>query len=325
MRIRFYFSLLPAFLLPLFAGAQGGNVGIGTTIPNASAQLEVTATNKGLLPPRIALTGPTDVTTIPNPAVGLMVYNTTTGKLNIWDGTRWTAPVNTTEQLSAVGTSVNFSYSGAVQTYTVPPGASYIIVDASGAQGGSSASYNLGGKGGRMQATLNVTPGEVLNIYVGGAGTNGISSSTVTGGYNGGGAGGTGGSGGGGATDIRRGGTALSNRILVAAGGGGSGSNYGIPTGGAGGGTTGEDGVATTGYASATGMGATQSAGGQQNGALGTGGDAATQINVFCGGGGGGGYYGGGGASAPAPVGGGGGSSWITPTGRYGYFHHRRL
>ena len=32
-------------------------VGIGTTSPDASAILDVTATNQGFLPPRIALTG----------------------------------------------------------------------------------------------------------------------------------------------------------------------------------------------------------------------------------------------------------------------------
>ncbi|MEW6773583.1 MAG: hypothetical protein AB1304_06265 [Bacteroidota bacterium] len=46
--------------------------------PNASAGLDVEFTNKGFLPPRVALTGPTDAVTIPSPATGLMVYNTNT-------------------------------------------------------------------------------------------------------------------------------------------------------------------------------------------------------------------------------------------------------
>jgi hypothetical protein len=51
-------------------------------------------TNKGLLIPRIALTGPTDVVTIPGPANSLLVYNTGTGGLTpagyyYWDGSRW--------------------------------------------------------------------------------------------------------------------------------------------------------------------------------------------------------------------------------------------
>ena len=49
--------------------------GIGTTTPNASAKLDVYATNKGFLPPRVTLTSATDATTIASPAEGLLVYN----------------------------------------------------------------------------------------------------------------------------------------------------------------------------------------------------------------------------------------------------------
>lgn len=49
--------------------------GIGTTTPHASAKLDVSAANKGFLPPRVTLTSNTDATTIPNPAEGLLVYN----------------------------------------------------------------------------------------------------------------------------------------------------------------------------------------------------------------------------------------------------------
>jgi hypothetical protein len=60
---------------PAFVFSQ---VGIGTNTPNSSSVLDVTATNKGFLPPRIALTGTNDVATISSPATGLMVYNTAT-------------------------------------------------------------------------------------------------------------------------------------------------------------------------------------------------------------------------------------------------------
>ena len=78
--------------------------------------------------------------------------------------------------------------------------------DVQGAQGG-----NGGGNGGRAIDTLHVTPGTVVNVFVGGDGDNG--------GFNGGGNGGA--SFGGGASDIRLGGTALSARVLIAGGGGG--------------------------------------------------------------------------------------------------------
>jgi hypothetical protein len=54
-----------------------GDVGIGVT-PNASAKLDITATNRGLLIPRVALTATTDVVTIASPVTSLLVYNTAT-------------------------------------------------------------------------------------------------------------------------------------------------------------------------------------------------------------------------------------------------------
>lgn len=63
-------------------------VGIGTATPHASSQLEVISSNKGFLPPRIALSGVNDVTTIAAPATGLLIYNSTAAGI---------APVNVSE------------------------------------------------------------------------------------------------------------------------------------------------------------------------------------------------------------------------------------
>ena len=68
---------------------------IGTTTPDPSAKLDLSSTNKGFLPPRVTLTGTTDITTIANPATALLVYNTGTNT-NIsagyyyWNGSAWT-------------------------------------------------------------------------------------------------------------------------------------------------------------------------------------------------------------------------------------------
>ncbi|MEE9361988.1 MAG: hypothetical protein V3U92_05260 [Cellulophaga sp.] len=70
-------------------------VGIGTTDPNPSAQLEVIATDRGILIPKISLTSVTDVTTITNGNVeGLLVYNINTASgLSLgyyyWSNTKW--------------------------------------------------------------------------------------------------------------------------------------------------------------------------------------------------------------------------------------------
>lgn len=72
---KFFLSVISLLVLVVATNAQ---VGIGTTTPNASASLDVTATNRGFLPPRVALTSATDVSTIATPATGLLVYNTAT-------------------------------------------------------------------------------------------------------------------------------------------------------------------------------------------------------------------------------------------------------
>ncbi|MFT3909366.1 MAG: HYR domain-containing protein [Ferruginibacter sp.] len=226
-----------------------------------------------------------------------------------------------------------YEYTGTVQTFTVPAGVSRITIDAYGAEG--TGIGTPAGKGGRAKADLNVTAGQVLNIYVGGSN-----------GYNGGGIGKKGANGGG-ASDIRVGGTALSNRVIVAGGGGGAGGDWNCFsnanggggdavgsnfTGGAGGsgynfcgqngGTNG--GASYSGYHGGGGGGGGLLSGGQgaydnyqninaQAGSLGQGGNSTSSPYDYCAiGAGGGGYYGGGGAAGyNCGAGqGGGGSSW---------------
>lgn len=51
-----------------------------------SAALEIDSSTKGFLPPRLTTA---QRNAVPNPALGLIVYNTTTKKLNFYDGTQW--------------------------------------------------------------------------------------------------------------------------------------------------------------------------------------------------------------------------------------------
>ena len=307
--------LLPALLLaaPLVARAQAGSVGIGTTIPDGSAALDVTSTTQGLLPPRLSQH---QRDAIGSPAVGLTIFNTDTNKLNFWNGTSWDSGLTTTEQ-PLPGLAVTFDYTGGAQTYTVPAGVHSLSLDVAGASGGrsnnSTNNPNMGGLGARVQATLAVVPGQVLTLLVGEGGGPG---SPFFGGFpggNGGGrgtyGGGSGGGGGGGASDVRTGAADLTDRLLVAGGGGGAGY-FGY--GGAGGQYNGADGTTVDVTQATPGTGATQSMGGSVGGTLGQGGDADSHV----GGGGGGGYYGGGGA--PKSGGGGGGSSWAGGAGLSG-------
>lgn len=215
-------------------------------------------------------------------------------------------------------TDGTFSHTGANQTYVVPAGVTSIIFKAWGAGGGGGGNTgggNKGGGGGFVQETLTVTPGETLNIKVGGGGV-----------YEGAGASKKGG--GGGWTSIDRSATYLAG----AGAGGGGGEGSATNNGGAGGGTTGGAGDG----AGAPGQGGTQSAGGAAGSgggagssltggpaAAGASNDAAGGYNgggkgdgdnaTWTAGGGGAGYYGGG--SGGTTAGGGGGGSGYAPTG----------
>jgi hypothetical protein len=63
-----------------------GAGGFGTATPNAVAALDVTSTTKGLLPPR--MTG-TQRDAITAPPAGLMLYNSTTNKLQVRTDAAW--------------------------------------------------------------------------------------------------------------------------------------------------------------------------------------------------------------------------------------------
>ena len=232
-----------------------------------------------------------------------------------------------------VSGSQTFAYTGVAQTFTVPGGVTSLTIDAYGAEGIGMNGFTPG-QGGRAKGDLIVTPGQVLNVYVGGQAL-----------FNGGGAG-KGGANGGDASDVRAGGNAIPNRVIVAGGGGGAGGdNWSCFTGtGDGGGGTavgtnavgggggsgysfcGANGGNTGGTSSnathggggggggftSGGVGAASAIGTALSGALGQGGDAYFSASCTATGGGGGGYYGGGGAAGNncGAGQGGGGSSW---------------
>ena len=110
--------------------------GIGTTTPDASAKLDVSATNKGFLPPRIALTATNAASPVTSPATGLLVYNTaTTGTApnNVapgyyyWNGSAWVAILGniTTSSISGNGTTTTLTNFGA--EVNVQSGTSYTL------------------------------------------------------------------------------------------------------------------------------------------------------------------------------------------------------
>lgn len=221
------------------------------------------------------------------------------------------------------GQTTVFTYNGGQQTYTVPVGVTSLYVDAIGGGGGypywqcgNAVQYAAAG---RVQCNLGVTPGQVLYIYVGGAGGSEPCSNCAVqpAGFNGGQSGGSCAGASGGATDIRFAagtvaGTTVtpytsSNRVVVAGGGGGGADYYGF--GGSGGGLVGGTGIVNATYGGVGGTGGTQTSGGS-NGNAGSLGVGGARVNY---GTGGGGYWGGASGTGTAG-GGGGGSSYTDPT-----------
>ena len=260
-------------------------------------------------------------------------------------------------------TTCTFTFTGGAQTWTVPAGVHSASFTLYGAEGGTAVGGTInsipvpgavGGLGAQVTGTLPLTPGAMLQVNVGQAGT-GNGSATFGGGgsaspsYSGAG---------GGASDVRglAGGYSLADRLLVAGGGGGGGDNsVGPPidtnfgSGGVGGNadSPGGDGgpvpmttgPATLGVGGGGGAG-TLTGGGAAGaggtftgangctlyagtpGAVGTLGAGAGAVSTTAGGAGGGGYYGGGSGGDPAVdacgdipgPGGGGGGASYTGT-----------
>jgi len=231
---------------------------------------------------------------------------------------------------------ITFNYTGSDQLWHIPAGVKNVFVDVMGAQGGTDYG-NTGGLGGRVRATIKVTPNTDLHILVGG--TPADNSRTAV--YGGGGSGGINtynsqiGSAGGGLSAITTSIPLNASTVLIIAGGGGGacGRKRVVETtsalGGDAGGITGSNGnYAFPSYGNVMGFGGTSTTGGNAATPFdtqtivptagtqflgGNGGSTNYSSSLWFGGGGGGaGWYGGGGGAggADANGSGGGGSSY---------------
>jgi hypothetical protein len=136
-------------LVTLTTNAQ---IGIGTSSPSASAKLEIASTSKGLLLPRVALTGTADVATITSPATALLVYNTATAG---------TSPNNVTPGF--------YFYSGAAWVRLVTPtdnvtNVTGTVAVANGGTGATTLTANNVLLGNGTSALQVVAPGSIGNV-----------------------------------------------------------------------------------------------------------------------------------------------------------------
>ena len=87
-------QLLISLLLGITFSANA-QVGVGTTTPLPSAQLDVSSTTRGFLPPRM---DSAHRNAIASPANGLIIYNSSTNRLNFFQQNSWqTLPNDSTE------------------------------------------------------------------------------------------------------------------------------------------------------------------------------------------------------------------------------------
>ena len=72
--------ILLTVLLCFFKVIYSQGVGVGTPSPDASSQMDITSATKGLLIPRMSIAS---INAIPNPARGLLVYDSVNNKLMV--------------------------------------------------------------------------------------------------------------------------------------------------------------------------------------------------------------------------------------------------
>jgi len=102
------------------SGTSHGQIGVGTSSPDASASVDITSTTRGLLPPRMTST---QRNAVASPAEGLIVYDTTLHQLWEYQNGTWTAVGSgsgvATQNTYTVGTASG-TYTGSTTVFNLP-------------------------------------------------------------------------------------------------------------------------------------------------------------------------------------------------------------
>jgi hypothetical protein len=134
-------------------GVQAQNVGIGTSSPSSNAKLDITATDKGLLIPRM---DSVHRKTIPN-TVGLLVYDSTTNSFWYNTGTAWQNMATATMGWSLTGNGGTDTATNFVGTIDNQPLAFKVNNSPAGRIGYSSVSIGEGSFNGKPSVSSGVT------------------------------------------------------------------------------------------------------------------------------------------------------------------------
>jgi uncharacterized protein (TIGR02145 family) len=150
-----------------FTGNSISQVGIGTTTPHASAELDVTSTTKGFLPPRMTHA---QKIAILSPAAGLQIWCTNCGSFGetqVYNGTTWTNVIGEPASFATPELTTTVASSIAAATAT------------SGANVASDGGSAITARGVCWGTTTN--PTTALGTLTSDAGTTGTFTSNITG------------------------------------------------------------------------------------------------------------------------------------------------
>ena len=94
-------------LMLLISRSIFGQVGIGTHTPDNSAVLHIESSTLGFLPPRMT-SSERDAIAVSNTSKGLIIFNTDSNVLNIFDGVTWHVIVQTSQICNTASTLTEF-------------------------------------------------------------------------------------------------------------------------------------------------------------------------------------------------------------------------
>ena len=176
-------KILLAILLSGLALSGKSQIGIGTTTPEVSAKLDIFSTSKGFLPPRMTSAQRDAIADV---AQGLVIFNTTTGGLEIYSaGWKKLAVAGANTDITSLGGLTEQrlvrSITGPINVSSYSPGD--IVYDQSssdyyffkfiapqsslGIDGNDEIGFNIGGYGGKVVLRFKPARSMIQSISVG--------------------------------------------------------------------------------------------------------------------------------------------------------------
>jgi endonuclease I len=111
------FSLIALFLITNIYG----QVGINTVTPDPSSALDINSVSGGVLPPRMT-TVQRDAIQVTLSSAGIIIYNTSSNRINIFDGTTWHNIINTSTSIYCTSETTFSGLLSCIQSSFTPAG-----------------------------------------------------------------------------------------------------------------------------------------------------------------------------------------------------------